>query len=152
MQAQEQAVRVPVRRRPRSMTVVAIVAIVFGLVTLQSGGVVLFGPPEAQRLAGAVVPFVLWFNFFSGIAYVAAGIGIWRMARWGFFIAAGLAVAIAVVCVAFGIHVAGGGAFETRTLHALGFRLVVWIVIAVGACRVYACGGARRADSVAGQA
>ena len=127
------------RKRPRSMTVAASVAIVFGLATLQSGGTVLFGPPEAQRAAGAVVPFVLWFNFLSGFVYVAAGIGLWRMTRWGFRVAAGLALAIAVVFVLFGAHVAGGGAFEPRTVYALILRLAVWCAIAAGACYVYAC-------------
>ena len=126
-------------KRPRSMTVAAFVAIVFGLMTLQSGGAVLFGPAEAQRAAGAVVPFVLWFNFLSGFIYVAAGIGLWRMTRWGFRVSAGLVLAIAAVFMLFGLHAAGGGAFEARTLYALILRLAVWVVIAAGACHVYAC-------------
>lgn len=127
------------RKRPRSMIVAAIVAIVFGLATLQSGGAVLFGPVEAQRAAGEVVPFVLWFNFLSGVVYIAAGIGLWRMARWGFFASAGLALAIAVIFALFGVHVAGGGAFEARTLYALILRLAVWCAIAASACYVYGC-------------
>ena len=127
------------RKRPRSMTAAAIVAIVFGLATLQSGGAVLFGPPAAQNAAGAIVPFVLWFNFLSGFAYVAAGVGLGRMTRWGFRVSAGIALAIAVVFVLFGLHVAGGGAFEARTLYALMLRLAVWVAIATGACYVYAC-------------
>jgi len=147
-----QSVQERAGRRPRSMTVAAVVAIVFGLMTLQSGGMVLFGPDAAQRAAGEVVPFVLWFNFLSGIAYVAAGVGLWRMARWGFHVSAGLVIAIAVVFAAFGVHVAGGGAFEARTLYALVFRFVVWIAIAAGACYVYACSGVRRSGNLAGPA
>jgi hypothetical protein len=86
-----------------------------------------------------VVPFVLWFNFLSGFVYIAAGVGLWRMARWGFQLAAGLAIALAVILALFGVHVAGGGAFEMRTLYALSLRLGIWCVIAVGACYVYAC-------------
>ena len=41
-------------------------AIAFGLVTLISGGSALFGLVDM----GAVVPFVLWFNFLAGFAYV----------------------------------------------------------------------------------
>ena len=126
-------------KRTRSMSLAAIVAIAFGLATLQSGGMVLFGPAEAQRAAGAVVPFVLWFNFLSGFVYIAAGVGLWRMARWGFQLAAALAVAISIVFAMFGVHVAGGGAFEMRTLYALSLRLGVWCAIAAGACYVYAC-------------
>ena len=127
------------RKRPRSMTLAALVAIGFGLLTIQSGGVVLFGPAVAQRAAGDIVPFVLWFNFLTGFAYVAAGIGVWRVARWGFWLAAGLALALAIVFALFGLHAAGGGAFESRTLYALIFRLAVWCAIVAGACYVYAC-------------
>ena len=126
-------------KRPRSMTLAAIVVVLFGLATLQSGGAVLFGPPAAQRAAGDVVPFVLWFNFLSGFAYVAAGIGLWRMTRWGFGVSAGLAFAIAVIFALFGLHVAGGGAFEMRTVYALIFRLAIWCAIAAVACYAFAC-------------
>lgn len=129
-------------RRPRSMAIAAIVAVAFGLMTLQSGGMVLFGPAEAQRAAGNVVPFVLWFNFLSGFGYVAAGVGLWRMKTWAFWLAAGIALALAIVLALLGLHAAGAGAFELRTLYALIFRLAVWSAIAAGACRVYACPGA----------
>ena len=59
--------------RTRSLTVAAIIAIAFGLLTLVSGGRALFGGADM----GAVVPFVLWFNFLAGFAYVAAGLGFW---------------------------------------------------------------------------
>lgn len=125
-------------RRPRSMTVVAIVAVVFGMATLQSGGAVLFGPEEARNAAGNVVPFVLWFNFLSAFVYVAAGVGLWRLSQWGFRVSAGLVLAIAVVGLLFGVHVLGGGMYETRTVFALIFRLVVWIAIAGIAWHAYA--------------
>lgn len=123
-------------RRPRIMTVASVVAIVFGLATLASGASVLFGSAQAQRAAGNVVPFVLWFNFLTGFVYVAAGVGLWRMERWGFWLSAGLALAIALVFAFFLWHAAGGGAFEPRTLYALIFRLAVWCLIAAGAYRV----------------
>ena len=56
--------------RTRSLTVAAIIAVIFGLLTIVSGGRALFGGADM----GAVVPFVLWFNFLAGFAYVAAGL------------------------------------------------------------------------------
>ena len=64
--------------RTRSLTVAAIIAIAFGLLTLVSGGRALFGGADM----GAVVPFVLWFNFLAGFAYVAAGLGFWFRTDW----------------------------------------------------------------------
>ena len=78
--------------RIRSVIVAAVVAIVFGLVTIISGGRALFGGAEM----GAVVPFVLWFNFAAGFAYVVAGFGLWYRASW----AVGLSILIAVATAA----------------------------------------------------
>jgi hypothetical protein len=76
------------------------------------------------------VPFVLKFNFVAGFAYVLAGIGLWRMARWAGALSVVIAVATAVMFAAFLWHVWHGGAYEVRTLGAMSLRLVVWIVIA----------------------
>jgi len=48
--------------RPLSLTIAASVAIVFGALTIVAGGRALFGGADM----GAVVPFVLWFNFCAG--------------------------------------------------------------------------------------
>jgi len=117
------------------MMVVAVLAIVFGVATIRAGGSVLFGSEEARRAAGAYVGFVVWFNFLAGFAYVAAGIGLWLRRRWGFVLAAALAIATLVVFAAFGLHVASGGAWEPRTVGALTLRTVVWAVIAAIAWR-----------------
>ena len=111
--------------------IVAGVALVFGALTIVSGGRVLFGGPAAQAAAGNVVPFVLWFNFLSGFAYVASGIGIALHKPWGRTLAVGLAIAIVSVFALFGWHVFTGGAYETRTLGAMVLRSSVWIGIAI---------------------
>jgi hypothetical protein len=109
------------------------VAVVFGILTIVSGGGVLFGGAAAQSAAGNAVPFVLWFNFLSGFAYVLAGVGIATGRRWAASLAIVLAVAIAAVFALFGLHVLRGGAFEMRTVGAMGLRLSIWITIAVWA-------------------
>jgi len=112
--------------RPLPITIAAIVAVIFGILTIISGGRALFGGVDM----GAVVPFVLKFNFVAGFAYVLAGIGLWRMARWAGALSVVIAVATAVMFAAFLWHVWHGGAYEVRTLGAMPLRLVVWIVIA----------------------
>lgn len=122
-------------RRDAWMMVAAVLAIVFGVATIRAGGSVLFGSEEARRAAGAYVGFVVWFNFLAGFAYVAAGIGLWLRRRWGFVLAAALAIATLAVFAAFGLHVASGGAWEPRTVAALTLRTVVWAIIAAIAWR-----------------
>src|SRR3954469_6952646 len=81
-------------------------AVLFGVLTVIAGGRVLFGPEASRLAAGAYVPFVLWFNFFSGFAYVLIGIGLILRDRRAAQAAVLMAAAILVVFAAFGFHVA----------------------------------------------
>lgn len=113
----------------------AVLAAVFGLMTIKEGGTVLFGDAAARAAAGAYVPFVLWFNFLAGFAYAIAAIGLWRRQRWAAWLAAGIAMATALTFAVFGVHVLAGGAYEQRTALAMALRTTVWTVIAVLAWR-----------------
>lgn len=111
------------------------VAVLFGLLTIQEGGAVLFWSESARAAAGQYVPFVVWFNFLAGFAYVAAGAGLWFRRRWAAGLAFLVAAATLAVFVAFGVHVASGGGYELRTVIAMSLRSAVWIAIAVVAYR-----------------
>ena len=113
----------------------AVLAAVFGLMTIKEGGTVLFGDAAARAAAGAYVPFVLWFNFLAGFAYAIAAIGLWRRQRWAAWLAAGIAMATALTFAVFGVHVLAGGAYEERTALAMALRTTVWTVIAALAWR-----------------
>ncbi len=113
--------------RTRSLTVVAILAIAFGLLTIFSGGRALFGGVDM----GAVVPFVLWFNFLAGFAYLVAGLGLWYQTGWATGLAIMIALATAAVFAAFLWRVSAGAAFETRTMGAMALRLAIWVMIAI---------------------
>jgi len=114
---------------------VAVLAVLFGLLTVFSGGRTLFGGDAERLAAGAVVPFVLWFNFSAGFAYVACGLGLWGRRRWSVPLAVVIAVATAAVFAAFGVHAMGGGAYETRTVGAMALRTMLWAGIAWTAYR-----------------
>ncbi len=79
--------------------------------------------------------FVLWFNFLSGFAYVAAGVGILLNRPWAAGLSIALALAITAIFAAFGWHIYGGGAYEMRTVGAMLLRAAVWIGIAVAVSR-----------------
>lgn len=109
----------------------AVLAILFGLLSVMSGGAVLFSGEAAEQAAGAYVGFVLWFNFLGSFAYMAAGLGLWFQQRWGVILACLIAAATLLVFAAFGLHVAGGAPYEMRTVWALSFRLGTWLVISL---------------------
>ena len=117
------------------MRVIALIVIGFGLMTIREGGAVLFYDGAARDAAGSYVPFVLWFNFLAGFAYVIAGVGLWMRRRWATWLAMAIAVATALVFLAFGVHVALGGAWERRTVIAMTLRTLVWVGIAAIAWR-----------------
>ena len=125
-------------KQPRSwlISALSIVAILFGLMTIKEGGAVLLGNNEAVAAAGNYVPFVLWFNFLSGFAYIAAGVGLWLQQRWAVWLAIAIAVAIMITFAAFGMHINSGGAYEQRTLIAMSMRTAVWFVIAGAAVQM----------------
>ena len=113
----------------------AVVAMLFGLLTVVSGGRTLFGGEAARLAAGAIVPFVLWFNFGAGFAYVACGWALWRRRRWAVRLAVVIAVATAAVFAAFGTHALSGGAYEARTVGAMALRTLFWVGVAWAAHR-----------------
>ena len=104
-------------------------AVVFGALTVYSGGNVLFGDAAARDAAGAYVGFVLWFNFVAGFFYIAAGIGLWFGQRWAALLAITLALSCLGVFAVFGWHVWLGGAYEARTVAAMSLRCAVWLAI-----------------------
>lgn len=108
----------------------AIVAILFGLLTIASGGKALFGDQAAQAAVGNAVPFVLWFNFLAGFAYVAGGVTLWLRHPAARLIAWGLALSTLAVFAAFLILVATGTQFELRTVGAMILRSGFWLAIA----------------------
>lgn len=107
--------------------IAAILSLVFGALTILSGGSTLF----ADLDMGAVVPFVLWFNFIAGFAYVLAGVGLILERPWAPWLAMTIALATALVTLGFAVHVSQGRPFEMRTAGALVLRCSVWVWISL---------------------
>ena len=107
----------------------AVVAVLFGLLTVFSGGRTLFGGEGARLAAGAIVPFI------GGFAYVACGLGLWGRRRWSVPLAVFIAVATGLVFATFGVHAWNGAAYEARTVGAMALRTLLWTGIAGTAYR-----------------
>lgn len=118
-------------KRPLWVWITSIIALAFGLVTIKSGGSVLFIDGEARHAAGNYVHFVLWFNFVAGFFYILAGIGIWLEKIWSPIAAISIAILTLLVFGLFGLHILNGGEYEQRTVIAMTLRSTIWIVIAI---------------------
>lgn len=108
-----------------------IVAIIFGLMTIKSGGAVLFTDGEARIAAGDYVGFVVWFNFLAGFLYIVAGIGLWLKQKWATKLSIVIATLTIFIFAGLGIHIFLDGQYEIRTVVAMTLRSVIWITIAV---------------------
>ncbi len=117
-------------KRTASTWVVTVIAVVFGLLTIKSGGSVLFIDGESRQQAGHYVSFVVWFNFIAGFAYVAAGIGLWKRQQWAAWLSVLIAVTTLLIFALLALHINSGGAFEQRTVVAMSIRSLIWVVIA----------------------
>ena len=115
--------------------VVTAIAVLFGLLTIKSGGSVLFIDGQDRQAAGDYVPFVVWFNFLAGFIYIIAGAGLWMQKRWAVWLSICIALATLIVFAVFGIVVINGESYEVRTVVAMSLRTVVWVFISMFAYR-----------------
>ena len=106
----------------KTQHIAGVAAITFGLLSLISGGSALFGAVDM----GAVVPFVLWFNFLAGFAYVIGGLLLMTGHRLALPVALTILIATATVFAVFGWRVFAGDAFEMRTVGAMTLRTLFW--------------------------
>ncbi len=114
--------------RSRWLGAVAVIAVVFGVLTLVSGGRTLFNA-EARQQAGNFVGFVLWFNFLAGLVYVVAGVGLWFRQRWSIWLSFVITAATFFVFAAFAVQIWRGGSYEMRTVAAMGVRTLTWLAV-----------------------
>ena len=117
--------------RSIAIWLMTIVAFMFGLLTIKSGGSVLFIDGADRQAAGNYVPFVLWFNFLAGFVYIIAGAGIWMKKQWAAKLAVLIAAATLIVFAILGLYILNGGMYEMRTIVAMSFRSIIWVIISV---------------------
>ena len=117
------------RQRSIRHAILAIIAVVFGLVTIFAGGRVLFGGSDPGYV---VFRPLLLFNTAMGVAYIAAGGATWRHPRWGTY-AAGAIVVLNLVALGMILLVySRGGAVAIDSVRAIAFRCTVWLMLLIG--------------------
>ncbi len=105
----------------------ALVATLFGLVTIVAGARVVFGSGPGYNV---FVP-LLAYNTAMGFAYVAAGVFAWRDPRQGRNAAAAIFALNLLVLGASGylyLH-ATGGSVAVESVQAMTLRTAVWLVL-----------------------
>ena len=118
-------------KRSIGIWVFSLLALVFGLMTIKSGGAVIFFDGEARQAAGHYVPFIVWFNFIAGFVYIIAAIFLWLQNRIATSLALFITITTLIVFTLFGLHIIDGGEYEMRTIIAMSLRSAIWVIISV---------------------
>ncbi|MGB6063458.1 MAG: hypothetical protein WBG50_01530 [Desulfomonilaceae bacterium] len=108
--------------------VLALVATLFGLVTIIAGSRVLAGSNPGY----IVFRPLLIYNTAMGIAYVATGVIAWRNLDQGKYAAATIFVLNLLVLGVIGYLYAAGGAVAIESVRAMIFRTVAWLALCLG--------------------
>jgi hypothetical protein len=109
--------------------IVAAVAVLFGIATLFAGGRVLLGSDPGYE----VFRPLLVYNTAMGVAYVAAGVTVWRSVNAGRHAAGAIVLLNLLVLVGILVIYRRGGAVAVDSLRAMTLRTVVWLVLFLGA-------------------
>lgn len=104
----------------------ALLAALFGLVTVAAGGRILFGFGEAGF---HVIRPVLIFNVMMGVAYIAAAFLMVRSLKWGVTASALILLANLIVLGALLAMRASGSGVANQTMAAMTLRSVLWAAI-----------------------
>jgi hypothetical protein len=111
-------------KKALSYSIAGILA-VFGFVTLYLSGSVILDLFGIRAKEGNYVLFVVWANFISSILYLVAAVGFIKLKTWTL---RPLGVSVLVLLLAFAglfIHIYTGGIYETKTIGAMVFRIIV---------------------------
>lgn len=100
-------------------------AILFGVLTIFSGGQNLFNE-NVIKTQGNIIPVVLWFNFMAGFLYILTGLCVLKRKKIALRLSAFLSSMNIVVFLYLLNHIYSGGAYEVRTLVAMSFRTLFW--------------------------
>jgi hypothetical protein len=103
----------------------------FGLLTLFLSSSVLFDLFGIREREGNFVPLVVWANFFASLLYLVSSVGFFQRKYWA---ARLLGIAVLILLLAFVgllVHIQSGGIYETKTVGALPFRIIVTLAFAL---------------------
>lgn len=108
--------------------VIATMLFVFAALTIFMGGSVIFDWYGIRKQQGDYVPFIVWTNFISGFFYLLATYGFLKLKKWTFWVLMTIAIVLILALIGLRLYIDHGGVFETRTLGAMGSRIILTLI------------------------
>jgi hypothetical protein len=109
------------------------VLVAFGLLTLFLSTSVIFDLFGIRAKEGNYVLLVVWSNFLASLSYLAAGAGIVKAQKWATTVLAIATMILFAGFVGLMLHINGGGLYETKTIGAMIFRIVMTLIFTLSA-------------------
>lgn len=111
--------------------ILAIILAGFGLLTLFLSTSVIFDLFGIRAKEGNYVLFVVWSNFISSILYLFAAYGFIKNKKWTATLLGISTLLLLAAFIGLKIHASSGGLYETKTIGAMIFRILVTFVFAL---------------------
>ena len=111
--------------------ITAAVLAAFGLLTLFLSSSLIFDLFDMRARQGNYVLIVVWANFICSFFYLFAAYGFAMAKKWTTKLLGAAVIVLVAASIGFVFHVHAGGLFETRTIGALAFRIVITSIFAV---------------------
>ena len=103
------------------------------MVTLFMSSSVIFDWFGIREMEGDYVTFIVWSNLIAGVLYLVGSFGLLTSKKWAVWILIATAAFLSIALMGLFIHINYGGSFETKTLGAMMFRIVLTIGFAIHA-------------------
>lgn len=100
----------------------------FGLLTLFLSTSIIFDWFGIRAKEGNYVLFVVWANFICSLLYLFAAYGFIKAKKWTFLLLGLAAIVLISTFVIFKIYIYSGGIYETKTVGALIFRIIITLI------------------------
>jgi len=107
----------------------ALASVLFGLLSVFTGGSVILDLFGMRKNHGDYVLFVVWANFLSGFFYVIASYGFLKMKNWTSPLLLSTLYLLVATSIALLIWVWNGSPYENKTLNIMSFRIALTAVL-----------------------
>ncbi len=109
----------------------AIILITFGILTLFLSASVIFDFFGIREKEGNYVLFIVWSNFISSVLYLLSAYGIIKHKSWTTILLAISSLILMVAFIGLLIYINYGGEYETKTISAMIFRIVITFLFTI---------------------
>ncbi|MDZ4807438.1 MAG: hypothetical protein SGI96_04130 [Bacteroidota bacterium] len=111
--------------------IVVISLVGFGLLTLFLSISVILDLFGIRAREGNYVLFVVWSNFICSILYLFAAYGFIKSRKWTTILLGISTLMLIAAFIGLNIHASSGGIYETKTIGAMIFRILVTLVFTI---------------------